>query len=140
MSRRVHSINLDEIGGKIIERTSQRIIDKNQSQLEYTGTDANGRRLRRYASNSYAARKHAINGLPGFGVPDLKLTGAFYKGWKVKVSGNKFEINSTDPKTPDLIRNYGEDIFGLQPIKKMQYSSETMQPELVKEVKKILKI
>lgn len=141
MLRRVKSVNIDELAMGIIESNKDKIVEKNQAQLEYEGINSKGNKLRRYASNSYAARKQRINGMPGFGVPDLRLTGAFYRGFTINVLSKKeFEITSTDSKTTDLTEKYGEDIFGLIPRKKLQVKTEIMMPQLRKQVKAILKV
>jgi hypothetical protein len=103
------------------------------------GVNKLGAKLQRYASNSYAARKYAINPFPGFGNPDLFRTGAFQRGFKLKIlTKNSFDIYSTDSKANDLTRKYGADVFGLTNESRDQYRAETMQPELVKAVKKVL--
>lgn len=66
----------------------------------------------RYQSNSYAARKAAINPLPGFGVPDLRLTGEFQRLIDVEAATDVFDIISKDEKGAALENKYS-DIFGL---------------------------
>ncbi len=66
----------------------------------------------RYQSNSYASRKAAINPLPGFGVPDLRLTGEFQRLIDVEAAENVFDIISKDEKGAALENKYA-DIFGL---------------------------
>lgn len=141
MLRRVKQVDISALAVDIIASSKQELIDKNKSQLMDEGANKQGVKLRRYASNSYAARKNAMNPFPGFGVPDLYRTGAFQSGFRLQLlSKNSFEIMSTDSKSNDLTRKYGKDIFGLSADNKEEYRNETMQPELVKAVKKIMKL
>lgn len=141
MLRRVKQVDITNIAANIVANSKTELIEKNKAQLLDQGINKQGQKLRRYQSNSYAARKHAINPFPGFGVPDLYRTGAFQSGFKLQLlSKNEFEINSSDSKTGDLVSKYGKDIFGLTTDSKAEYSKDTMQPELVKEVKRILKL
>lgn len=141
MHRRVKQVNLTKIGASIIADTKPELISKNKEQLLDSGVNKLGQKLRRYQSNSYAARKNRLNPFPGFGVPDLYRTGAFHGGFQLRInSTNTFEIFSTDSKSKDLTEKYGKDIFGLTEEKRNEYHKETMQPELVKAVKQILKL
>lgn len=141
MNRRMKQVDLSKIAVSIIADSKQELIDKNKEQLLDEGFDRKSKKLKRYASNSYAARKNKLNPFPGFGNPDLYRTGAFHRGFQLKLlTKNSFEIFSTDSKSKDLEKKYGTDIFGLTDQSKKEYSAETMQPQLVREVKKILKV
>lgn len=121
----VRQINLREEVPKIIEQTSYEITALNQQQL-YSGLDSKGNKIGKYKSNSYATKKSAKNSKPGFGVPDLFVTGTFYKGMGVVVKGDTFENNSVDIKTSKLIEEYGEGIFGLTDESKAEYAQNTL--------------
>ena len=141
MLRRVQAVDLQKAGTNIVANTKPELITKNKEQLMDSGVNRLGVKLRKYRSNSYAARKHAINPFPGFGNPDLYRTGAFQQGFKLKLtSSNKFEIYSDDSKSKMLTEKYGSDIFGLTEESKNEYRQEVMHPELVKELKKTLKV
>lgn len=73
------------------------VIDLNLFQLEQ-GLNADGKKFRRYKNKGYAAKKNAMNSMPGFGTPDLKLTGDFWKAFKADLKGGVMDIYSTDPK------------------------------------------
>lgn len=88
------------------------ILDKNTGQLE-RGEDRDGDRLRQYRSEEYAFEKQRMNPLPGFGNPDLKLTGSFHDKFFLSVSKNTLLISSRDSKRDELVAKYGEQIFGL---------------------------
>ena len=116
------SLNLREQVPKLVEQTSYEITALNQAQL-YFGVDSTVSPLTRYRSRSYAEKKNLQNPKPGFGNPDLFLTGAFYKGISVVVKGYDYEITSTDSKSDDLEKKYGSQIFGLAPKNKEKYAS-----------------
>lgn len=141
MRDRVQSIDLQKIGVKIVVESKPELISKNKEQLMNEGVDSLNKKLRRYASNSYAARKNKLNPFPGFGTPDLYRTGAFQRGFLLKLNtSNTFEIYSTDSKSKMLTEKYGKDVFGLTEDSKTEYRKEVMHPELVKEVKNILRV
>jgi hypothetical protein len=141
MKRRVEAIDLQKIGAGIVADSKPELISKNKEQLMDEGVNRLGAKLRRYQSNSYAARKHKLNPFPGFGNPDLYRTGAFQGGFKLKLIGsNAFEIYSTDSKAKMLSDKYGGDIYGLTEESKIEYRKEGMRPRVVIEVKKVLKV
>lgn len=141
MQRRLKTVDLKQIAIGIVADTKPDLIDKNREQLMDEGTDRRNKKLQRYRSNSYAARKNKMNPFPGFGNPDLYRTGAFQRAFQFKLlSKDTFEIYSTDSKAKDLEKKYGTDIFGLTDQSKSEYNKTIMQPQMVQEVKKILKI
>jgi len=119
-------VNLRKQVPIIIEQNKQELIDLNQSQVYQSSEDSFGEPLRFYSSNSYAFEKEKQNAAPGFGRPDLYLTGAFYRAFVVKVSPRFYEINSKDTKTKKLKSKYGEDIFGLTDENKGKFANETL--------------
>lgn len=125
MLQNVRSINLTEEVPKIIEQTSYEITVLNQEQM-YSGFDSNGNKIGAYRSKPYSEKKQIKNPKPGFGVPDLFVNGSFYKGMGVIVRKDTFEGNSVDVKTEKLIKDYGEDIFGLYDENKGKYANETL--------------
>ena len=56
---------------------------------------------------------------------DLRLTGAFYKSFKIKYTDKGFYIYATDAKTGKLLAKYGEDVLGLT-----EYSISEVRKEL----------
>lgn len=122
MHRRVKSIQLRQEVPKIVENTSYEIEALNKLQLNQ-GLSSDGDKIKiRYRSNSYAKKKNQLNPAPGFGVPDLFLTGSFYKGIGVVVRGYSYEIDSKDEKSSRLEKKYGKQIFGLTPEHKSEYA------------------
>lgn len=123
MLDKVKSVDLRSEVPVIVQRTSAYLILLNQEQLFVNGIDANGDPITpEYKSKYYAAKKHAKNPQPGFGRPDLKDTGDFYKDFYVTVDKTAFEVDSKDNKSSSLIEKYGEKIFGLSRENKSKYS------------------
>lgn len=116
--------NLDLRGQvpEIVKQTSYEIEALNKEQL-YNGEDSEGYELAPPYSNKYYSRKkRSMNSKPGAGIPDLFLTGSFYKGFGVLVDNDSFEVDSVDSKSEKLKSKYGKKIFGLQQKNKTVYS------------------
>ena len=141
MLKRVKSVDLQTIGVNIVVDNKIELLDLNKDQLLNDGMNKNMVKLRSYRSASYARRKNQRNPSPGLGTPDLYNTGAFQDGFTLKInSKSSFDIFSTNSKNSELTKKYGKDIFGLTETSKETFGREVMQPELVREVKKILKV
>lgn len=122
MLDKVKSLDLRSEVPVIIERTQADLILLNQTQLFQFGMKADGTYLGEYKNKYYAAKKNARNPQPGFGRPDFKNTGEFYKDFFVKADKNVFEVDSRDSKSASLIARDGEKIFGLTKENKTVYS------------------
>src|SRR5690348_238105 len=79
-----------------IQETESGFIDLNTQQM-YEGKNSDGGEIGAYRSEVYAEMKNQMNSLPGFGVPDLKLTGAFYEGYSLRIQGGEIEETSNVP-------------------------------------------
>jgi hypothetical protein len=92
---------------------SRELADQNRLQLK-KGQTAKGGKFNEYASDTYASMKNRMNPLPGFGNPDLFLTGKFASEIRLIVSLSEGDMGSTDTKESKLESMYGADnIFGL---------------------------
>jgi len=109
----VQSIRLEEQVPVIIEQTKEKAIELNKLQLYNSSINKEGMRLELYRFEWYASMKNQKNPNPGLFHPDLYLTGAFYGGFKMTVTESTFNITSSDSKTFELVKKYGDDIFGL---------------------------
>jgi len=118
---------IDETGNVIALLNKEQLMDGN----EKTGYQISPS----YRTHKYARAKQSMNTRPPYGIPDLRLTGEFYRGFEVKTFVDRFEISSTDEKTNDLIDKYGEDIFGLNEENKVKYWNENLQPAIVRHIK-----
>lgn len=113
--------------------------DYNINQLQH-GEDSTGRKITpRYANRGYAALKNAENPKPGFGTPDLRYTGGFYRGIKTTVNNRGVRTTGTDEKTPELQFKYGDEIIGINVSKstiKEDFLLEEMREKVYNHFKK----
>jgi hypothetical protein len=116
---RIKRTEVDTIIEETMEDASPLITDRQKDQM-LGGLNSEGKKIGRYRSPAYASMKNRMNAIPGFGVPDLRLTGDFYKGIYTEVRGDKLIIDSVDEKTQDLADKYGETIFGLNKVTKKE--------------------
>jgi len=101
---RLKSVDLVEASLEAVRENEGALIEMNHEQLE-NSIDRDGEPLGEYASIEYANKKGRID-------VDLKLTGAFYRGFNVKADEFPIMFDSSDSKTEDLKQKYGEEIFG----------------------------
>ena len=87
----------------------------------------------RYKTQSYADFKQGLNELPGNGVPDLFVTGAFYAGINAEPGNDAIEIFSKDSKDPELENKY-PDIFGLGNNFKNEYLQHSLKPTVQEKI------
>lgn len=120
---RLEAFNMQAEVENTIIQTSYEIIILNQQQLFNYGRDREGLRLLPYRSQIYAKEKNYQNPRPGFGVPDLFRTGAFYSGFNVTIRNHLYEVNSTDSKRDKIVKARGEQIFGLTKDNQKVYST-----------------
>lgn len=132
------SLNIETETVNVIERTKDRMVYLNKSQLNLESIDSKGNSIKpKYFDREYAVYKQELNPFLPFGAPDLNLTGAFYSGFYATIQGSKIEFGSTDEKTDKLTKRYGKNIFGLTQENKDEYATETVRPKVVEYVEKI---
>lgn len=136
MIKRLSSLDVKNESFIAVSETKETITDIQKEQM-YHGLNAEGKRIGRYRTMKYALAKNSMNPLPGLGIPDLKLTGAFYAGFKTEVDPEVFRTFSTDIKNEALTEKY--DPFGLDQESKAEYGGK-LKPVLVKNVKEKLLI
>lgn len=103
--------NFEKVLLNVIKDHDNEIIDLNaDDQLFTKGVDSDGDSLPEYKSSEYRRLKRMLN--PN-SVTDLKLTGDFHQGFYVDAGRFPINIDSRDSKTGELVRKYGENIFGL---------------------------
>ena len=93
------------------------VVEEMNRQQPMRGEDANGDGFLSYAWDDYAEMKERRNPVPGFGRPDLRLTGAFHRSIKAKLDASTaILITASDKKAPWLEDHYKPaEIYGLQP-------------------------
>lgn len=135
--QKLQTLDTDQIIQQSMEQTKDVLADLNVEQMN-KGLNAKGEKIGEYRSEAYAEMKHSMNPLPGFGIPDLRLTGAFYRGTSVSISGQKVIIDSSDEKSADLQEKYGEEIFGLSGVYKREYLNESLGPIFRKSITSVI--
>jgi hypothetical protein len=136
--KRVENLDIDSIIEKTFVRNEEKFAEKNRQQL-FEGFDKDGERLKEYRSTLYAEVKHRMNPIPGEGNPDFKVTGAFYRGIEVRVDAPAIRTLLYDEKSEKLLER-DPNIIGLGGKFKSDLITETLQPELVKDIRNDLKI
>jgi hypothetical protein len=135
LRNKIQNVNVDKVIQESMEEVAPLITDRQKGQM-IEGTNKKGAKIGRYRNAAYAQKKNQMNPIPGFGIPDLLLTGAFYKGIYTEIRGSRVIIDSTDEKTPKLARQYGEEIFGLDKSSKVELVREDLRPVFMREIKK----
>lgn len=111
---------------------------KDQKDQLYAGFNSLGRRLISYRSVKYATMKNSMNPVPGYGNPDLKLTGAFYDAIRADIDEEGFLVYSTDDKSNSLEDKYGNEIWTLGEDALKGYINEELSPVFYENVTKQL--
>jgi hypothetical protein len=135
--QKLEALDTDQVIVNSLEQTKEEIANLNVEQMN-KGFNSKGEKIGAYRNELYAEEKHRMNPLPGFGVPDLRLTGAFYGGTTVKVSGQTLMIDSSDSKSIELQEKYGKEIFGLSGVYKREYLNESLGPVFRKSITSII--
>lgn len=123
--------SLDDQALRIVAEIQDKITDLNKDQL-MQGLDGTGQKLTpKYSRVRYARAKNSVNPLPGYGTPDLKLTGKFYSNFFVTAKKGVFEVDSSDEKRDKLALKYGKDIFLLTKENEDKINFEEIYPKLL---------
>jgi hypothetical protein len=126
--------NFETVQQEAIKRAEGSFVFAQQEQM-LDGETAEAKQIGEYRSPIYADYKYAKNQRAGLGVVDLKDTGDFYEAMRLEVEKD-IEMYSNDPKAPDLVKKYGENIFGLQeknlPIEAVEIEFEKILKERYK--------
>ena len=123
----------------VVETNSNEIIDLNtQKQLFDKGIGSDGKSLEPPYSNPYKKLKKKL-GQPTDRVT-LRLEGDFYKSFEVIIGNEQFRINATDFKTKFFLKRYGEKVLGLTGSNVNEFNQFVIRPELLKEIRKKIKL
>jgi len=133
LKKRLEALKVDRVSQDSMEAVSNQLADRQRDQM-LEGKNRKGARIGRYRNPAYARMKEVMNPLPGFGVPDLRLTGEFYKQVYVDVRDNTVIIDSTDEKTQSLVNKYGEEIFGLNENTKAEFIRKDLRPVFMQKI------
>lgn len=130
--RRVKNFDTDKAIDNSFEVTTTDFAVLNKQQM-YAGFDKSGEKFtKKYAAGSYAKKKNKMNPLPGYGTPDLFLSGEFQK--QIKVDYSKGILTSMSSVE---YAKYVEPVYrpyGLGGKLKKEFIKEKLQPALKKEI------
>lgn len=104
-----------------------------QKDQMFHGLNSDDAPIGQYKSPLYAAQKNAQNPTPGFGIPDLRLTGEFYSGIFADPRAEGIVVDSADFKSSDLMAKFSERIFTLGPVR-LPIFNEIVQPKVINAV------
>jgi hypothetical protein len=128
IEERLKALDLRKLLTESIEETADQYVELNQQQM-YAGKDGDGREISpQYARQDYAVMKNQMNPAPGYGTPDLKLTGAFYQGYGVRVEGDEVIKDSNVEYADQLFEKYGNAIGELDEGRHEEYVEGEMGP------------
>jgi hypothetical protein len=127
----VKKLNLRQELPRLIIQTKPTIQAKITGQLE-KGEQSTGEKITpTYGSGYYAGIKNAMNPKPGYGTPDIKLTGALYSEIDISVDEENYNIFSKVPyATSPSILKYGDNLLRLSDQSKEEYCDEALSPAI----------
>ncbi len=134
LRQRLERVDMSAATRRAAEAAEDDLADLNREQL-LSGSGADSKRLRPiYSSDYYARKKHALNPLAGYAIPDLKLTGAFHKSIRAAAGGAGITFVASDEKAEHLLPKYA-------PVLGLTYASiakarEIIKPELRREFRR----
>lgn len=149
----VQRLDPEFIGIQVMEDSADEILERNKAQL-YRGETTDGGKLPGYSLRAYAELKHRMNPLPGYGIADHKLTGAYYNAFIATIEGDVLHIQSMDEKATKLEeraggydenlmgdRQKGADLsYGLGETEHNAFMVETYKPAFYEEIHRSLKL
>jgi hypothetical protein len=125
--KRVSSINIDLIIDDSFIETTDDLLEINKDQLLHGMTNTGEKITPVYFRDEYAAEKNQMNSLPGYGTPDLKLTGAFHNEIRIDYKTGVLSSHSNDEKADELEFRY-QNIYGLGGPFKAKYLDSALWP------------
>lgn len=138
MRERFASVNFNQVAEDALYDSRDVIKELQVDQLK-RGVRKDGSRIGKYKNKAYAAKKHQLNPLAGFGNVDLILKGDFKSQIFVDVREDVFVIDSGDEKAAKLISDYG-DPFGLTDESNAELIKQPLQQNFEKRAKEKLRL
>lgn len=134
----VSQLKLKEQLPTLILATAFEIETLVKVQLQSGETATNEKINPSYASAYYSRKKESFNSAPGYGVPDLYVTGNLYKSIGVSVKDDEYDIQATvDYAYADSIIQYGDKVFALSDEHKQEYCATSLLPAIGKYIKDV---
>lgn len=135
MIERLQNLNLHDALVSSIEETAADYAVLNTGQM-YEGLDGSGQKISpQYKSPQYAQEKHEMNPLPGYGYPDAHLTGAFYRGYGMRVEGDELVKDSNVDYADKLFEKYGNELGQLDPENHEKYIEGALAPVFYEKIR-----
>ena len=131
LKEKLNRIDPLKLAEAVLKRHEADLADLNREQLLDGNLNTGDGIIPTYAWEWFANEKHSMNSRPGYGTPDLYLTGAFHRSITAKVSGDTIIFDASDDKKADLEGQYSNDIFGLTPQSKEDLIREWLLREMI---------
>ena len=110
--KKLKSQNREELRKEAVRKVEPLFLQRNREQM-YSGINTDGGKITPdYLSGRYALKKRMTNPKPGYGTPDLRLTGRFYSTLRLIFSGSTIHIKSPVSYADQLIGRYNN-VLGL---------------------------
>jgi hypothetical protein len=118
-----------------IMATDIELIDVNQGNL-MEGMNALGLKIEpKYKNPKYALKKEQKNSFPGYGTPDLYVTGSFHEKIELFISGGVLQWENSDGKAADLLAKYGSVLGVFENDRLIKYRSLYLFPATARLIK-----
>lgn len=123
--------DIRKIAEEIVQSDELQLMELNRIQLSRGLTSDNTYITPEYRSGAYAVYKARKGSRSPFGTPDLKDTGNFYQSLYL---GDKFTIQSNIPYADNLVKRYGESIYGISKEDLKLYVQTSFIPKLKQKI------
>jgi hypothetical protein len=135
LNKQVQAFDLMATLADAVKEAESEIVDANREQL-YAGFKADGSSITPEYTPYTVKRKNDKGQVSNH--VTLKDTGEFYKGLKIEIKNNDFEIVSPWSKFNELRAKYGNEITGLDQIDMAKITDEKLTPFVTTEFQKVL--
>lgn len=130
---------LSEPPKRFVLKRNLRTIEKLERKRLLRGERTDGKKITpKYRNNSYAKKKASKNSKPGFGTPDLKLTGKAHKSLTASFEGNKVvtRFTASDDYIKQLPIKYENAVGEVSNATTQEVLKENIVPSILKELLK----
>ncbi len=132
--KKLAQIDVNRLVLEEFEKEKEAAFDLNtEEQLFKLGIDSDGEDLGDYAPLTIAIR--SSRGLPIDRIT-LRFEGDFHNSWVANFNTWPIVFDSTDPKTGEIVDQFGEDIFGLTDRNLKKFLDQILRDAIQKTLKK----
>lgn len=127
----------DDIVFDAMQKNEESVTEYNRRQLNEEGIDKFGAAI----TPAYSFATVAIKRQKGQEANHVTLrdTGSLQRGLFIKRNGDSFDIESRDSKFSDIVKKYGDEVFGLTSESKRQLWVGVLKSDVVKAIARITK-